>query len=254
MKKVKYFQEKIWTICFLVFAGCASVLFIQAVPQNDAYHHFADCRTIAGVENFWNVFSNIPFLLIGVYGIFYLINNRKKIIEPLFLNYILFFLGIILIGLGSSYYHLSPCNDTLIWDRMPMTISFMAFFSIIIGENINAKIGKRFLFPLIIIGIGSVLYWYYTESTGNGDLRFYFIVQFLPMILTPIILFLFKPIKKHSLFIWLVIIMYTIAKVTEVCDFEIFAFLKYISGHSIKHFFAALGSACLLMHLYKNNR
>jgi hypothetical protein len=34
------------------------------------------------------------------------------------------FLGIFLTGFGSSYYHWNPNDDTLFWDRLPMTLCF----------------------------------------------------------------------------------------------------------------------------------
>ena len=39
------------------------------IPQDPAYHAFADTRRIAGIPNFWNVVSNLPFLLAGLYGL-----------------------------------------------------------------------------------------------------------------------------------------------------------------------------------------
>ncbi|MDX2451413.1 hypothetical protein [Desulfosarcina sp.] len=39
--------------------------------------------------------------------------------------------------------------------------------------------------PLSVVGILFVLYWYFTEKTGVGDLRPYVLAQFLPMIVIP---------------------------------------------------------------------
>ena len=36
----------------------------------------------------------------------------------------MFFLGLFLTGFGSGYYHWEPTNDTLVLDRLPMTILF----------------------------------------------------------------------------------------------------------------------------------
>ena len=42
---------------------------ISPVAQDPAYHRFADARALAGIDNFWNVFSNLPFALVGFFGL-----------------------------------------------------------------------------------------------------------------------------------------------------------------------------------------
>jgi hypothetical protein len=57
-----------------LFAGlalcCLFLLYLMPpVPQNSAYHRFADTRTIWGLPHFFNVISNILILLVGGWGI-----------------------------------------------------------------------------------------------------------------------------------------------------------------------------------------
>lgn len=43
---------------------------VPPIPQPEAYHRFADRRTlIGGVPNTLNVVSNFPFLIIGIFGL-----------------------------------------------------------------------------------------------------------------------------------------------------------------------------------------
>lgn len=42
---------------------------LPAIPQDPAYHAFADQRTLHGVPHFWNVASNLPFVLAGLLGL-----------------------------------------------------------------------------------------------------------------------------------------------------------------------------------------
>ena len=42
---------------------------------------------------------------------------------------VIYFSGVALVALGSAYYHEDPENETLFWDRLPMTIAFMALFA-----------------------------------------------------------------------------------------------------------------------------
>ena len=121
-----------------------------------------------------------------------------------------------------------------------MTISFMALMSVIIGDFICLKTGKRILIPLILIGFLSIQYWVMTENRGCGDLRFYALVQYLPILLIPIILLLYKADKLKKHYLWLMILAYGFAKLFEYYDDSVFSTFKIFSGHTIKHLFAAL--------------
>ena len=255
MKNIKNEQEKMKGLLFLVFIGCIGMTLLKPIAQNISYHLFADHRNLFSVPNFWNVLSNVPFLIIGACGMIYSIRNTKAMIRSsLKLNYIVFFSGIFLTGIGSAYYHFAPNNSTLVWDRLPMSISFMSFFSIIIGEFITIKKSRLLLFSFLIIGITSIIYWNFTEQQGHGDLRLYIAVQFLPMILTPIILLLFKSKNYITTFVWLVLSTYILAKLSETYDHQIYHTLKFISGHSIKHFLAALAPLIFLLGISKSRK
>ena len=67
-------------------------------------------------------------------------------------------------GLGSSWYHLDPSNETLLWDRLPISTAFMAFLSAVFAERLDRRAGIVALLPLIAFGIFSVLYWHFTEQ------------------------------------------------------------------------------------------
>jgi hypothetical protein len=243
-------KEKIHILLFLIFIAFISITFLHPIAQNSSYHSFADKRILYSVPNFWNVLSNLPFLIVGTCGMIYVCFKYFKL-TTFKLTYFIFFTGIFLTGIGSSYYHLHPNNNTLVWDRLPMTISFMSFFSIILTEFIDAKKGKLFLFPLLIVGISSVAYWHYSELKGFGDLRLYALVQFLPMILIPLIMVLFKSKKNNIEYIWLMLLAYALSKVFETFDNSVFEHLHLISGHSIKHVFAAAAPILFLLWMTK---
>jgi len=48
-----------------------------AIPQSLPYHAFADQRTLLGSPHLLNVASNLPFCVVGVWGIFF--NGRRPI-------------------------------------------------------------------------------------------------------------------------------------------------------------------------------
>jgi len=211
----------------------AAVFFIDPIPQDPAYHAFADTRSLLEIPNFWNVMSNIPFLMIGGAGLYYVRSkDHRGLLPDLSMAYLVFFAGIFLTGIGSAYYHYAPGNSTLVWDRLPMTLGFMGFVAIIIGEHISLPAAKWLLLPLLIVGAVSVVYWDITEAHGSGDLRPYAIVQFLPMLLIPLILLMYRSALLSKLF--------------EYFDHDVYAFGEIISGHSLKHFVAAIAPLVLL--------
>ena len=50
-------------------ASLGGLLLLPAMPQDQSYHLFADCRVVAGIPKFWNVVSNLPFLAVGAAGL-----------------------------------------------------------------------------------------------------------------------------------------------------------------------------------------
>ncbi|WP_196887569.1 ceramidase domain-containing protein [Aureivirga sp. CE67] len=215
--------------------------FIKPISQDLAYHHFSDHSDLMGISNFWNVISNLPFLFVGLFGIFSLKKMNRKNIQ-----FLTFFVGITLVAFGSGYYHWNPNNETLIWDRLPMTIAFTALLSILVSEFINFKTGKKLLIPFIILGLLSIIYWVLKD-----DLRPYVFIQFYPILSIPIILICFKTKNKTSKGFWLLLLAYLFAKVFETYDHFIHENLKYISGHTLKHISAAVGIFLLTLSYLK---
>src|SRR6476660_5576167 len=226
-------KSQLMLLYVISIAAVVICLFFEPVPQPQAYHHFADTKTRFSIPNFWNVFSNVPFVIIGFIGWLMAKSRMRYGLKP---NYCWFFTGIFLTGFGSGYYHWHPDNATLVWDRLPMAISFMSFLSIIIGEFIDANAGKKLLYPLLVIGLASIANWVMTD-----DLRMYGLVQFLPIVLILIILFVSKKERAYKKYFWLIIVFYAIAKFLESYDQLVYDItLQNMSGHALKHFAAAM--------------
>lgn len=243
---------------FLIFITAAfaliGMLLHDPIPQDITYHLFIDTREVWSIPNFWNVVTNIPFAIVGILGLYKLrVPAKLKMANNTMLAYVLLFFGTFLIGFGSSYYHLAPDNQTLVWDRLPMSVAFMALFSIIISEFISVRSGKALLLPLILAGLLSIIYWHFTELRGEGDLRFYALVQFYPMFAIPIILVFFRSHCSHVQAYWWLLLAYVVAKLFEHFDVEVYNLLGFISGHSLKHITAALGLYVLLIFYQKRN-
>ncbi len=241
------------TVIALVFiTGIVGVLFMDPIAQDAGYHQFADQRAVFNIPGFWNAVSSLAFLYAGMAGLHAVFRYGSfKLVEELKPAYILFFTAVFFVGIGSGYYHLSPNNESLFWDRLPMAIAFMTLFSVIIGEFVSVELGKLSLWPLIILGAFSIVYWQYTEARGIGDLRYYVLVQFLPVILIPLILLLFKSPFSNVNGYWLLLCAYLLAKIFEHFDRAIYNMPLFLSGHSLKHIVAAVG-VLILVNSFKN--
>lgn len=218
-------------IAAVVFAAVVATCLVPAIPQDLAYHHFADDRTVLGVPNFSNVISNAGYLLVGIFGLMTARRLRSSLLRP---GYMAFCMAATLVAFGSSWYHIEPDNQSLVWDRLPMGAGFMALLSLVIGERISWRLAQRLLWPLVIVGVASVLYWAWTEHQGAGDLRLYALVQFLPMVLMPLLLLLFRVEGGSAGWLWLAFAAYVLAKLAELFDGAIHESTGF-SGHSIKH-------------------
>jgi len=232
----------------------ALVLFLPPIHQDLNYHSFADQRTLWGIPNFLNVASNLPFAAVGLLGIWFIgvqTRNCQAFLDPRERwPYLILFAGVSMTALGSGYYHWAPDNDRLVWDRLPMALSFMALFAAMLAERIQVEIGIWLLGPLVLLGISSVLNWHRTD-----DLRLYGVVQFYPLVIIPVMLWVCPPRYTGSAYIWGTLGWYLLAKILElhVVDQGIYSLGGVISGHTIKHVAAACGAFWIFLYL-KNRR
>jgi hypothetical protein len=218
-------------------AAIAAAFWLDRIPQDPAYHAFADHGMLLGIPNFWNVATNLPFLLVGLIGVTWRARLQDQALQT---QYVVFCIGVMLVGLGSAYYHQAPSTPALVWDRLPMTVAFAALFSAVVQDRMSERIGRMLLWPLVIAGIASVAWWYWSEVEGRGDLRPYAVVQFLPMLLIPLMLLLYSGRGLRDGWLWTALAAYVLAKVAEYFDGTIFSATGFLSGHSLKHLLAAL--------------
>jgi len=134
----------------------------------------------------------------------------------------------------------------LFWDRLPMALCFMAILAAVVEERIGERLGAVLLWPLLAIGLLSLVLW-----RSTGDLRLYGWVQFFPCLALPLLLLL-RPPKYTGTFYWgVAAALYALAKLCEFYDRAIDANF-ILSGHTLKHFFAA--AACFAILRYFQTR
>lgn len=237
-----------WFLGAVTVGGVAAACWLPPLPQDPTYHAFADRRTCFGIPNFWNVCSNLAFVLVGVFGLRTCSQLRPSSPRS---AYVVFCLGVVCIGCGSAYYHYAPSTPALVWDRLPMTVAFMALFSMVVRDRLSDQGGRVMLWPLVLVGVASVGYWYWSELHGRGDLRAYGVVQFLPMLLMPLMLLICSGKGLSAPWLWGTLGTYALAKVAEHCDAAMYDATGIVSGHSLKH---VLGSLAVLWAVFAVRR
>jgi hypothetical protein len=248
------YWQRLAVLIGLLLMGLAGLLLVDPIPQDPGYHLFADTRSWLGIPNFFDVTSNSAFAVVGLFGLVTVTRTQSLFIYPDDARpYLIFFAGVTLISLGSAFFHWSPSNESLLWDRLPMAIAFTAFASAIVADRIHRGAGNGWLLWLmVLLGIGSLLYWYYTELQGRGDLRFYAFIQFYPVIVLPVIIWLF-PDNHYTAgrYIFWVFVWYGLSKVLEHFDSEVFSWSgAVVSGHTLKHLAAAASALVVLRMLW----
>jgi hypothetical protein len=222
--KIIFLFASIITPLILLYLG-------DPITQNLEYHNFADQRSFLNINNFFDVLSNIAFLIFGTLG---LVSAKK--FKTYKASWMVFLVGVLLVAPGSAFYHWNPNNFTLIWDRLPMTIGFMGIFTAIVCEVFKFKQEVLILIVLNILGMYSVAHWQIFD-----DLRLYYWIQLTPLLTIILISFLFKNDSILPLYLAGAFALYVLAKITEKKDDAIFlATQELLSGHTIKHILAAV--------------
>jgi hypothetical protein len=244
----------VWILMGFTLAIFVAALVFPRTPQPQSYHDFADKRGWAGVANFGDVSSNLLFAVAGVWGLVFLASRegaRRFIDSRERWPYLAVFLGLLLTAFGSAFYHLAPDNARLVWDRLPMTIAFMGLVAAMIAERIGVAAGVYLLPVLLLIGAASVGWWWHTEATGAGDLRFYAALQVYAVLVLPVLLLLPPRYTRSADFV-VVFGFYVLAKILETADRQIFSVTgRSVSGHTLKHLAAGAAGLWILRMLWK---
>ncbi len=218
-----------WLLLALAPGSLLLILLLSApIPQDPAYHLFADTRSFMSIPNALDILSNLPFMLVGGYGLWICRSCHAGA------AWVTLFAGVTLVAAGSAYYHAVPDNETLVWDRLPMTIGFMGLFAALLTEYVHWSL-RHLLVPAVTIGIASIGVWVWT-----GDLRVYAWVQFMPLLTLPVLIWRYDASHTHQHLLFWGLGAYLSAKVSEHFDTEVYALTgSLVSGHSLKHLLAA---------------
>lgn len=257
-----------------VIIGAVAVLAVGLVlwgriPQDPGYHCFADDREFLGIPHFGDVVSNLAFLLVGIAGLMFVLGPKGRALLNApgeRLPYGSFFAALVLVTFGSTYYHWAPSNGPLFWDRLPITIGFMALLAAFIADRIDPKWGVRALPVLVILGIAVTYQWLLSEETGplpckaigQGDLRLYILVQAAAVVSIVLMCWLFPARNTNIRYVWMMLLLYGIGKVLEIPAVDVWVYdlldrvsghTIWVSGHTLKHLVSAVATYMVLAML-----
>ena len=122
-----------------------------------------------------------------------------------------------------------------------MTVAFMAILANVIEERIDQRVGRLLLWPLVALGLVSLLVWLRTD-----DLRLYAWVQFFPCLVLPLMFWLFVPKYSGTGYWFAAAGLYVLAKLLEHFDSAVFSAGHVMAGHALKHLAAAAACYAIL--------
>jgi len=225
----------------------ATACFGPSVAQFEHYHAFADQRHLLGLPCALDVLSNLPFALLGGWGLLHLLHGDGSqpagAQRPLAT---LFFAGLALTALCSGWYHLRPDDAGLAIDRLGMVSAFAGLLGLAAADRVSARAGLWTAGAVLALGPVAVMVW-----ANSGNLLPWTVLQGGGMLLI-VLLALRKPIAgAWGLPLATVIAWYALAKVLELGDHVVFDLTQgLVSGHTLKHMAAALAALPVisLMH------
>src|SRR5271156_3508135 len=110
------------TLWITIAAVTVVVFLIPPIPQSEIYHHFVDTRAFGGVPNAFDVASNVFFLIVGLLGMRFVLNDLSAAhLVQRFLDprerwpYLIFFAGVALTSLAPPSINFIPLNAPLVW-------------------------------------------------------------------------------------------------------------------------------------------
>ena len=235
----------------LTLLAVALALFLPAIPKTIAYHDFANKRTAYGIENFLDVTSNVAFALARGAGLLLVLRPRTSFASRPNTGPTWSSASACAHRRRLVLLHLEPNNETLFWDRLPMTIAFMSLISAQIVDRIDVRTGLLALVPMLLIGIGTVVYWIVTERQGRGNVMPYVVLQAYVVIVLLKLTAMHPSRYTHGNAIYAVFAGYLLAKVFEHYDRQIFELTGVVSGHTLKHVVAGLAGVPVAYMLWR---
>lgn len=212
-------------------------------------HPFIDARMIWGIPNFMDVLSNGPLLLAGLLGVWAL--RGKQLLLPRSRQAMtVFFMGLMVTGLGSAWYHWAPDAQGLVLDRLGMAVTFAGALALAVSERVSAAAASVTLRSSMMVALLSAV-----MPLSHDNVWPWVVVQFGGMALMLWLSMQKQVAGAMGVRIGGLLALYAVAKVFELGDEAIFhATGEVVSGHTLKHLVAALAVLPVVVAVRQNAR
>jgi hypothetical protein len=215
----------------LIAAIAGAMLIHGPIAQSARYHEFADGSVWLGIGHAADVLSNLPFAIVGIWA---LLRRRAGA------AWTAFDAALVLTAIGSAYYHASPDDARLVWDRLPIALACAALLAAVHSE-MRGRAAMPMLAALCAAAVATVVWWHVT-----GDLRPYLLLQGAPLLLVPFWQWQGGAPRRARVLFGIAIAGYVAAKACEVFDHQILAAATVVSGHTLKHLLAAAAALMIV--------
>lgn len=196
-----------------------------------------------GVPHGLNVLTNLPFLLVGAWGLVRLA-RRGRLADPAFLDWTGLWISVFLLAFGSGAYHLFLTPATLALDRLCITGIVACLGARIFAATTGRGPDPRVTGLLLIVCPATVLAW-----VLGGTSWLYGALQAVGGVLAVVLVLrahrrgvIGREVLRPVLFF---ASAYALAKVVEGLDAPICALTGAFGGHPLKHLLSAAGLLAL---------
>jgi hypothetical protein len=214
-------------------------------------YSFACDGPLFGVPHGWNVLTNLPFLVIGIWGLVRM--RRAGGFVPADLNRAGLWVSVALTAFGSGAYHLWLTPATLAADRVCISAILAFVVAEMLGVVWPSLRRGRITLALLAVTELSVASW----CLGATPLIYGALQAVGGIAMAWIAIRAWRGGRLagtalRSLFLF--IAFYALAKVAEALDEPVCAWTGVLGGHPLKHLLAAAGLAALLPWLGRSTQ
>src|SRR2546423_1819798 len=154
-----------WICLAALLAMIALAALLPAMRQPPGYHAFADTRALGALAHAANVLSNVAFVVAGAAILFGLQRPGAQPLSRATRNALFVTgIGLIFTAAGSAYYHSNPADESLLWDRLPMTLAFAGIVGAALAQRVTPRSGTFAAIVLLLLGPASLVFW---RTSGN---------------------------------------------------------------------------------------
>ena len=242
-----------------VLVLCALALALPAMRVPESYHQFADQLAWGVLPYAGDVLSNLPFAAAGALLLWQVRQGRRKAMPGQAVGALLLAgWGLVLTALCSALYHLRPDAAGLALDRAGMSVAFAGMLGVLVADRLPHLCVRCVMAASLLLGLacvagdllhGNMTPWALFQVGGFG------LLLVVPLLTRQRVGGGDGAAPTWGIAWWAVLLCYALAKVCEMGDHAVWQWTgQTISGHSLKHWVAALAVLPVVLALRRAGR